>query len=63
MAVFEVQGPDGKVYEVEAPDANTAASAFQQTAQPKQPGPSWWQRNITGMQDPAQGQLPSVYSQ
>jgi len=63
MAVFEVQGPDGKVYEVEASDANTAASAFQQTAQPKQPGPSWWQRNITGMQDPAQGQLPSVYSQ
>lgn len=28
-----------------------------------QPDPSWWQRNITGLQDPAQGQLPSVYSQ
>lgn len=29
MAVFELQGPDGKVYEVDAPDAQTAVAAFQ----------------------------------
>lgn len=28
MAIFEVQGPDGKTYEVDAPDAATAAQAF-----------------------------------
>lgn len=28
MAVFEVEGPDGKVYDVDAPDAATAASAI-----------------------------------
>lgn len=34
MAVFELQGPDGKVYEVDAPDAQTAVSAFQRMGQP-----------------------------
>lgn len=29
MALFELQGPDGKTYEVDAPDMHTAASAFQ----------------------------------
>ncbi|MGV0910330.1 hypothetical protein [Martelella sp. FOR1707] len=28
MPVFELQGPDGKVYEVDAPDMQTAAAAF-----------------------------------
>jgi hypothetical protein len=30
MAVFELQGPDGKVYEVEAPSADAAVGAFKQ---------------------------------
>ena len=29
MAVFELQGPDGKLFEVEAPDAQSAVAAFQ----------------------------------
>ena len=34
MGVFEIQAPDGKVYEVDAPDMQTAARAFQ--PKPKQ---------------------------
>lgn len=39
MPIFEVQGPDGKTYEVDAPDMNSAAEAIapqqeQSTAQP-----------------------------
>lgn len=30
MAIFEIEGPDGAVYEIDAPDENTAISAFQQ---------------------------------
>lgn len=32
MPVFEIQGPDGKTYEVDAPDQNAALSAFQSFA-------------------------------
>lgn len=32
MAIFEIQGPDGKVYEVEAPTMEAAASAVQSLA-------------------------------
>jgi hypothetical protein len=32
MPIFEIQGPDGKIYEAEAPDAQTAARAFSQMA-------------------------------
>lgn len=31
MPVFEIQGPDGRTYEIEAPDPATAASAWQKT--------------------------------
>lgn len=34
MATFEVQAPDGKIYEIDAPDAATAASAWQKMNQP-----------------------------
>ncbi len=35
MAVFEVQGPDGSIYEIEAPDEGAAMGAFQRfTAKP-----------------------------
>jgi hypothetical protein len=32
MPIFEIQGPDGKIYEADAPDAQTAARAFSQMA-------------------------------
>ncbi len=34
MAVFEIQGPDGKTYEVDAPTIEQAAAAMQSFAQP-----------------------------
>ncbi|MGU3496094.1 hypothetical protein ACLBXM_18790, partial [Xanthobacteraceae bacterium A53D] len=34
MPIFEMQGPDGKTYEVEAPDMGVAASAFGAMAGP-----------------------------
>lgn len=33
MAVFELQGPDGKLFEVEAPDAQSAVAAFKKIPQ------------------------------
>lgn len=36
MSVFEIQGPDGQIYEVEAPTAEAAAQAFQTYGQAKQ---------------------------
>lgn len=36
MSVFEIQGPDGQIYEVEAPTAEAAARAFQTYGQAKQ---------------------------
>lgn len=36
MAVFELQGPDGKVYEVDAPDPQSALAAFRQMPAPTQ---------------------------
>ena len=41
MAIFEIQGPDGAIYEVDAPDEASALSAFQGFvgSQPQQPSP------------------------
>lgn len=39
MGVYDIEGPDGKVYEVEAPDMQSAAAAFQKMA-PQQPAPT-----------------------
>lgn len=51
MPIFEVQGPDGKTYEADAPDAATAASAF---ATPKLgsqvPGPNGYPDQPVGTQ-------------
>ncbi len=41
MAVFEVEGPDGGVYEVEAPDERSALAVFDQ---PQEQGPSYGER-------------------
>lgn len=48
MPIFEIQGADGQVYEVDAPDENSAASAFQSqfqtpTATATESVPSWAQ--------------------
>lgn len=39
MGVYDIEGPDGKNYEVEAPDMQSAAAAFQQMA-PQPPAPT-----------------------
>lgn len=62
MATFELEGPDGTVYEVEAPDAQTAVRAIKKkTAAPAQPEPSWWQRNITGVRPQGEENTRSIY--
>lgn len=38
MPIFEIQGSDGQIYEVDAPDENSAASAFQSQFQPASGG-------------------------
>lgn len=40
MAVFELQGPDGAIYEIDAPDERAAFSAFQRVQTPAQPAPA-----------------------
>lgn len=57
MGVFEIQGPDGKVYEVEAPDMQTAAGAFAKMGKPALPKPA------PNPADAPLPELPSVYSQ
>lgn len=39
MPIFEIQGADGQVYEVDAPDENSASSAFQSQFQASPPSP------------------------
>lgn len=39
MAVFEIQGPDGKTYEVDAPDMQAAVAAIKKMAAPAPGGP------------------------
>lgn len=46
MPIFEIQGPDGQVYEVDAPDENSAASAFQSQMAPPEEALSPWAENI-----------------
>ena len=41
MATFELQGPDGKTYEVEAPDMNAAVAAFSKMQGPQPPRAAW----------------------
>lgn len=41
MAIFEIQGPDGAIYEIDAPDEQAAISGFQQfNSQPPAPPPA-----------------------
>jgi len=39
MPVFEIQGPDGKTYEIDAPDENAAVGALGQMVEPGAPRP------------------------
>lgn len=42
MPIFEIQGPDGQTYEVDAPDENSAVSAFQSQMSPQPEASSPW---------------------
>ena len=44
MAIFEIQGPDGKTFEIDAPDQRTAVNAYKQ--------------HVGGMQSPDVGSAP-----
>lgn len=61
MAIFEIQGPDGQVYEVDAPDENSALQAFQgmgNTAAPSQQTESGYGSQIfSGLLEGATGAL------
>lgn len=46
MPIFEIQGPDGQTYEVDAPDENSAVSAFQSQIAPPEETVSPWAENI-----------------
>ena len=67
--VMRIPGPNGEL--IEFPDGTNAATVGKALAQlgggagaaQDEPKPSWWQENISGVQDPKYGALPSVYSQ
>jgi hypothetical protein len=64
MATFEIQGPDGKVYEVEAPDAQSAVkalSSFVKKVEPSAPNPdgTFGQVPPDMFLNPATGQMTS----
>jgi hypothetical protein len=46
MAVFELSGPDGKTYEVDAPDMSAAVQAFKKMAAPAAPPPPTREQRI-----------------
>lgn len=54
MAIFEIEGPDGKTYEVDAPDQNTAINAYrsfsggQSFENDGTVGPTKWRRDVMG---------------
>jgi len=45
MAIYEIEGPDGRIYEVDAPDQDTAISEFQSfmSEAPRQEAPEFSQ--------------------
>jgi hypothetical protein len=69
MPTFEIQGPDGKTYEIDAPDQNSALSAFQSFAGGKvdpatnqpQGVPEYVPPGVEGY-DPQTGEVTPQYS-
>jgi hypothetical protein len=57
MATFEIKGPDGHIYEVDAPDEQSALSAFQEIVAPKPPEKTPEQRAADALRPP--GGYPS----
>jgi hypothetical protein len=49
MPIFEIQGPDGQTYEVDAPDENSAVSAFQSQMAPTEEAVSPWAENVDAL--------------
>jgi hypothetical protein len=65
--IFEIQGPDGNTYEIDAPDEKSALSAFQgmsQQAQPEAPQSPEFQSALADMsamtQNPARAQYDNL---
>lgn len=58
MPIFEIQGPDGKTYEADAPDAATAAKAFA----PKQASPAAPAADDSSLTDHALSVLKNIGS-
>jgi len=53
MGVFEIQAPDGKIYEVDAPDMQTAAAAFKPRAKAELPDlPSVYSQHAQDLEGP-----------
>ncbi|QOF71854.1 hypothetical protein IG197_01815 [Aminobacter sp. SR38] len=63
MPLFEIQGPDGKTYEIDAPDENSALGALGQLTQQPAPRPSGQPQHFDF--DPAnvEGGVPGYNSQ
>ncbi|QIC52873.1 structural protein [Brucella phage EF4] len=59
MAIFELQGPDGQVYEVDAPDEASALQAFQGMGGADQPQPEggYGSQIFSGLLEGATGAL------
>lgn len=63
MAVFEIQGRDGKVYEVDAPDAQAAAAAVSQMLPPQRnPDGTYGQPPEGVVMNPRTGQMEDLRS-
>lgn len=66
MAIFEIEGPDGAIYEIDAPDEQSAISGFQQMFPPSASSvEAEIQQNLEAMgyQDPSQqGQQSQAYT-
>ena len=65
MAVFELQGPDGQVYEVDAPDAKSAVAALSKMTAPsvtKNPDGTYGQAPEGFVLNPKTGQMEDLRS-
>lgn len=70
MAIFEIEGPDGAIYEIDAPDENAAISAFQQMlggaqtaeADPMNPDGTYGQPPEGMVYNPETGQMEDLRS-
>ena len=63
MAIFEIEGPDGSIYEIDAPDEQSAVSGFQQMiggSQPSAAASEFAASASAATQNPARGQYEAL---